>query len=65
MPMRAPVLAWRDAAGLRVRAQFAVPARALTDQFGMSTWALGMGVAMKRWKTLNVGVDVILRPAGS
>lgn len=65
MPMRALVLAWRDAAGLRVRAQFAVPARALTDQFGMSTWALGMGVAMKRWKTLNMGVDVILRPAGS
>lgn len=65
VPMRAPVLAWRDPAGLRVRAQFAVPASALTDQFGMSTWALGMGVAMKRWKTLNVGVDVILRPSGS
>ena len=64
-PTRAAVTAWRDAAGFRVRAQFDVPARALTDEFGMSTWALSMGVGMKRWKTLHVGVDLILRPAGS
>lgn len=62
--VRAPVLAWRDAAGLRVRAQFAFPATTLTDDFAMSKWALSMGVIMKRWKTLHMGVDVILRPAG-
>jgi YceI-like domain len=61
-PMRAPVTTWQDPAGLRVRAQFSIPARALTDDFGMSIWALGMGVGMKRWKTLNMGVDLILRP---
>lgn len=64
MPMRAPLVAWRDPAGLRVRAQFAVPARTLIDHFGMSTWALGMGVAMKRWKTLHMGVDLIVRQSG-
>jgi hypothetical protein len=61
IPVRAPLVALRDPAGLRVRAQFAVPARALIDDLGMSTWALGMGVAMKRWKVLYMGVDVILR----
>lgn len=64
LPMRAAVEASRDATGMRVRAQFSVPARALTDQFGMSTWALGMGVALRRWKTLHMGVDLILRRAG-
>lgn len=63
--VRAPVVAWRDPAGLRVRAQFAVPARTLTDEFMMSKWALSMGVVMKRWKALNMGVDVILRRSGS
>ena len=62
--VRAPVTAVRDPAGLRVRAQFAVPATTLTNEFMMSKWALSMGVIMKRWKTLNMGVDVILRPAG-
>jgi hypothetical protein len=31
----------------------------------MSRWALGMGVVSRRWKTLHMGVDVILHPAGS
>jgi len=64
-PTRAAVTAWRDPAGFRVRAQFDFPARALTDEFGMDQWALSMGVGMKRWKTVHVGVDVILRPVGS
>jgi len=63
--VRAPVLAWRDPAGLRVRAQFDFPAPTLTNDFMMSKWALSMGVVMKRWKTINMGVDVILRRAGS
>jgi hypothetical protein len=61
---RAPVVAWRDPAGFRVRAQFSVPASALTNEFHMSKWALGMGVVMKRWNTVHMGVDVILLPAG-
>lgn len=64
-PTRAPVAAWHDAAGFRVRAQFSVPASALTNEFQMSKWALGMGVVMKRWNTVHMGVDVILRPAGT
>lgn len=61
-PMRAPLEAWHDPAGFRVRAQFSVPAADLTDEFRMSKWALGMGVVLKRWKMVHMGVDVVLRP---
>jgi hypothetical protein len=61
--MRAPAVVWREPAGLRVQARFSVPASALTDEFQMSKWALGMGVVLKRWKTLHMGVDLILRHA--
>jgi hypothetical protein len=64
--VRAPVRAWQDqSGGFRVRAQIGVPARTLTDEFHMSKVALSMGVVMKRWKTIHMGVDVILTPAGS
>ena len=62
---RAPLRAWHERAGFRVRAQFSVPALALTQEFKMSKWALGMGVGMRRWNTVHMGVDVVLRPSGS
>ncbi len=62
---RAPLVAWQDPAGLRVRADFSVPATALIEEFKMSRWALGMGVVSRRWNRVHMGVDVILRPAGS
>jgi len=62
---RAPLLAWHERAGFRVRARFSVPALALTEEFKMSRWALAMGVGLRRWNTVHMGVDVILRPAGS
>ncbi len=64
-PMQAPVIATKDGSGLRVRAQFSIPAPALIDVYGMSKVALSMGVIMKRWKTIHMGVDVVLRPADS
>ena len=60
--IRAPVQAWQETAGLRVRAQFALPAASLTSDFHLPEWALGMGVGMRRWKTLHMGIDVILKP---
>ena len=64
-PVRAPVTATHDAAGFRVRTQFFMPASALIDVFQMSKWALMMGVTLKRWKTIHMGVDLILKPTGS
>jgi polyisoprenoid-binding protein YceI len=63
LPVRVPVNAVRDAAGLRVRGQFSIDAQLLVHEFGMSKWALGMGVMFKRWKTLHMGVDLVLLPA--
>ena len=60
-PMRAPVLAWHDPAGFRVKGQFSFPALALTDEFKMSRAALAMGVGSRRWNTVHMGIDVILR----
>lgn len=58
---RAPITAWRERGGLRVKGQFSIPALALTQHFKMSIVALGMGVGMRRWKTVHMGVDVLLR----
>lgn len=58
---RAPLTAWREGGGLRVKAQFFVPALALTNHFKMSLVALGMGVGMRRWKTVHMGVDLLLQ----
>lgn len=62
-PMTASVRAWRDAGGLRVLARFRVPAAALTDEYGISKVALGLGVTTRIWYHLYMGVDVVLRPA--
>ena len=61
-PMQAAITAWQETAGLRVRAQLSMPAQALTHELGLSEWALGMGVGMRRWKTLYMGIDVVLKP---
>lgn len=62
---RAPLKAWNDPKGFRVRAQFSIPALALTQEFKMSKVALGMGVVMRRWNSVHMGVDLILRKTGS
>jgi hypothetical protein len=59
----APVLVWKDGDGLRVQAKFGVAAKNMIDKYGMSRWALSLGVVLKRWNTLNMGVDLFLRPA--
>jgi hypothetical protein len=60
-PITAGVRAWPEAGGLRVTAKFHVPAEALTDEFGVSKFALGLGVRTNIWHHLFMGVDVILR----
>lgn len=59
----APAVAWRDGDGLRVLAQFGVSAKAMTDQYNMSRYALSMGVVLARWNTLHMGVDLYFRRA--
>jgi hypothetical protein len=61
-PVTVPVVVTRENEGLRVRGQFQIDVRMLVDEFGISKWTLGMGVMFKRWKTLHMGVDLILQP---
>lgn len=62
VPARVPVKAWRDGGGLRVQSQMEFPAQELTNVYGFSKLALGMGVTLGRWKTIYMGVDAILVP---
>ena len=62
VPARAPVKAWREAAGLRVQTQMEFPAHDLTKVYGFSKLSLGMGVTLGRWETIFMGIDAILVP---
>jgi hypothetical protein len=64
-PMPGRIVAWRVPGGLRVRGQLQVPARDMTENFGMSKFALNMGVVLGRWDTLYMGIDVILKAPNS
>jgi hypothetical protein len=60
--MNASVLAWPEAGGLRVTARMHAPAEWLTREFGLSRFALGLGVTTAIWKDFFMGVDIVLRP---
>jgi hypothetical protein len=65
-PTTAAVRAWHEAGGLRVLAKIRIRAHDLVPEYGMSKFALGLGVGTKIWQDLFLGVDLLLRPqAGS
>ncbi len=65
-PVSAAVRALPEAdGGMRVLAKFHVPASSLIDEFGMSSYALGLGVGTRIWYDLFMGVDMVLRREGS
>jgi hypothetical protein len=61
-PMTAAVQAWPEPAGLRVLAKFRVLAPELISEYGLSKFALGLGVGAHIWQHLFMGVDLVLRP---
>lgn len=60
--MQGPVRAWREAGGMRVTGRMRMNAADLTDVWGVSRYALGLGIATGIWRSLYVGVDAVLRP---
>ena len=64
-PMTALVRSWPEAGGRRVLARIRIPVRHLTTVYGMSKFALGLGVGTELWKDVFFGVDVLLRPEAS
>jgi polyisoprenoid-binding protein YceI len=61
-PLRTSFKAWPEAGGTRVQAKFGIPVKALVDDYGVWKRNLGLGVMMGIWKTLFMGVDLLLRP---
>jgi len=59
-PMTAVVEAWPEAGGLRVLAKFRVMASLLTTDYGLSKYALGLGVGARIWHDLFMGADLLL-----
>jgi hypothetical protein len=57
----APVRAWPEGGGLRVKTQIQFPAKDLIHEWQMSKTALGMGVVMGQWKEVYMGVDLLLK----
>jgi hypothetical protein len=64
-PVRSSVKAWWEAGGLRVTGKFHIPAEDLVPVYGISKFALGLGVATRVWEHLFMGVDLLLRPEGA
>ena len=61
-PMTASIRAWPEVGGIRVLGKFHVPADQLVPVYGISSFALGLGIGTRIWKDLYMGVDLLLRP---
>jgi hypothetical protein len=59
--MRAAVRAWPESGGLRVLGKFRMPAQAITHEYGISSVALGLGVGVRIWQDLFMGIDLLLQ----
>lgn len=64
-PMVATVRVWAEAEGLRVLGKFRMPAKAMVEEYGLSSKALGLGVGVRVWQDVFMGVDLLLRSQGS
>ena len=64
-PVNAAIRAWPEAGGMRVLGKIRIPAGELVPQYGLSRFALGLGVGTKIWFDLFLGVDLVLRPEGA
>jgi hypothetical protein len=60
-PFTTKVTAFPEAGGTRVQGKFGIPVRMLVDDFGVYKRSLGLGVMMGIWKTLFMGVDLLVR----
>ena len=63
--MAVPIKAWREKLGLRVTSQFGFPAVDLVDEYQIPLYPIALGVGLRIWKRMNLGVDVILVREGA
>lgn len=60
-PARASLRFWSEDGGLRVLGRIKLAAQDLIPVYGISGFALGLGVGVRIWQDLYVGVDLLLR----
>lgn len=60
-PMVATVRIFPEAGGLRVLGKLRIPAGSMVQEYGMSSFALGLGVGVRIWQDLFMGVDLLMR----
>lgn len=60
-PFSTPIRAFPEAHGTRVLGKFSIPVKMLVTDFGVYKRSLGLGVMMGIWKTLYMGVDLLVR----
>jgi hypothetical protein len=60
-PIIAGVRVYPVPGGMRVLAKFSTPAMGLVPDWGLSRFALGLGVGARIWEDLYMGADLELR----
>jgi len=58
----AAVQAYPISAGIRVFGKFRLPVMDLIKNYGVSRRAMGLGIVLNIWKTMFIGVDMLVRP---
>lgn len=59
-PLVVAIRVWPEAGGLRVVGKFRVAAPDLVDRYGISSKALGLGVGVRIWHYVHMGVDLVM-----
>lgn len=61
-PVTAVLRYWPEGGGLRVLGRIRMPAIAMVQEYGLSSHALGLGVGVRIWQDLFLGVDLLITP---
>jgi hypothetical protein len=65
VPIAVRVRAWMEGGNLRVTGRYDMPPTDLIEKYRVSQLALGLGVGTGVWRILHLGLDVVLKDAGS
>jgi polyisoprenoid-binding protein YceI len=60
-PVAAVVRFWPEGGALRVTGRIRMPALSMVQDYGLSSHALGLGVGVRIWQDLFLGVDLLIR----
>lgn len=62
-PVNASLRFWHEDGGVRVLGKLRINAIDLIDVYGASAFALGLGIGVRMWEHIYMGVDLMMRPS--